>query len=713
MGPIRRLFAALAVIGAASLGPMASGLGGVAHAQAPDQHLKASLVSAVTAVTPGQDVQLALRQEIEPGWHTYWRNPGDAGTKTTIAWDLPKGFTTSDFVWPAPKRMLAISLMNYGYTGEVLLPVKVHVPSGLAPGSTVQLKAVASFLVCKDVCVPQDSPVSLDLPVGPSSPDPQWAGPIKTALDASPKPAGLTAVFAQDSGVIRLSVSGDLVKDIKAPVYFYPFDQSAIDHAAPQPAICGDSLGMTFKPSSALKDKTLTQLAGVLAVGDRTYEITARPGAVTPPSGTACPAPPPPEGEGLGSASSAPPPAGGLWPALIGAFLGGLILNLMPCVFPILSMKAASLSRHAHEAAKARTDGLLFLVGVLASFLALGGALLAARAAGAQLGWGFQLQSPPVVAGLCLIMLLVALNMSGLFEIGLSAQGVGADLTRKEGPLGALFTGVLAVVVAAPCTAPFMATALGFALTAPAILAMAVFLSLGLGFALPFVAAAFVPGLLARLPRPGPWMDIFKKAMAFPMYAAAAWLLWVLSQQTQAPDLARFLAAAVLVAFAGWMIGLGQQRGGKISGLVGLACLVLAFAGAVGLAYPPPAQAGVASSGALTSEPWSQARVDELASQGRPVFVDFTAAWCVTCQVNERAALASAKVAKAFQDTGTVYLRADWTNQDPAITAALSKQGRAGVPLYLVYGKAGGAPQVLHQLLSEGEVLKALKKAAT
>jgi thiol:disulfide interchange protein DsbD len=421
----------------------------------------------------------------------------------------------------------------------------------------------------------------------------------------------------------------------------------------------------------------------------------------------------------MSQASTAGAP-GGLVGALALAFLGGLILNLMPCVFPVLSMKAASLAGHAHHESKARVQGLAFLAGVLATFLALAGLLLAVRAGGAAVGWGFQLQSPLVIAALALLMLLVALNMSGVFEIGTSIQGVGAEASSRDGALGAFFTGALAVVVAAPCTAPFMAGALGYALTQPAVVALSVFAALGLGFAAPFVAVAFIPAVLHRLPRPGAWMETLKKGLAFPMYGAALWLTWVFAQQAGSIALGQVLGAGVLAAFGAWLHGLAQGRraAGKaflVSMIVGLLCVAGALALAVSAALaakPPTATAAAPSSGpGLVAEAWSPERVAALRAEGRPVLVDFTAAWCVTCQVNEKVALSGGKVAEAFKAQNAVFLKADWTNRDPVIAKALAEFGRVGVPLYVVYPRNGGEPVILPQLLTEGMVIEAIEKA--
>lgn len=684
-------------------------------------HIESELIAQETGVAPGGTVYVALRQKIQKDWHTYWRNPGDAGEPTKIAWTLPAGWSAGDMVWPTPIKAKLGPLLDYAYEGEVLIPVPISAPTNAQVGTTVSLTAKVSYLVCEQVCVPEDAELSLLLPVvaGAAGADPKWGGKIAEVLAKAPKPAGLKAAFKLDGQALKLAVTGAPLKGADmAGAYFFPYSAKAIEHAAEQAVERGpEGLTLTLKPGYDFVGggAAPTELSGVLALANGSaWEISAVAGEL-PAAAAGLGAPP--------AKSDAAPAAapGGLLGALALAFLGGLILNLMPCVFPVLSMKAASLAGHAHHESKARAQGLAFLAGVLATFLALAGLLLAVRAGGAAVGWGFQLQSPLVIAGLALLMLLVALNMSGVFEIGTSIQGVGAGASSRDGLLGAFFTGALAVVVAAPCTAPFMAGALGYALTQPAIVALGVFAALGLGFAAPFVAVAFIPAVLQRLPRPGAWMDTLKKGLAFPMYGAALWLTWVFAQQAGPIALGQVLGAGVLAAFGAWTYGLAQGRraAGKpslVQLLIGLACVVaaLALAASAALAAKPPtaASAGEASSGpGLTAEAWSPERVAALRAEGRPVLVDFTAAWCVTCQVNEKVALSGGKVAEAFNAQNAVYLKADWTNRDPLIAKALAEFGRVGVPLYVVYPKGGGAPVVLPQLLTEGMVIEAIEKA--
>ena len=688
-----------------------------APAQIPNApHARTALIVQTQGAAPGGTVWVAVTQSLDAGWHTYWRNPGDAGEAPVITWTLPSGWRAGQIVWPAPKRLPLGPIMNYGYEGQVVLPVPIEVPANAKSGQTAHLAANVDYLICAQVCVPETAKVSLDLPVVAGTPpmDSVGGAVISRALAAAPKLAGLTATFQKTSQGLTLAVAGPaLAGSAGADAYFYPFDGNLIDQAKPQGVERGPrglTLSLVAGPAFA-KSPAPSQAGGVLEVDGHAYEINASPGA------------PPPGASGLGhvyaGGAAKHPGATGLLLAVAFAFLGGLILNLMPCVFPILSMKAAALAGHAHDTARARAQALAFLGGVVVSFLGLAGALMAARAAGAAVGWGFQLQSPVIVAALTLIMLAAALNLSGLFEVGTSLQGVGSNLAAKDGLVGSVFTGVLAVVVAAPCTAPFMGPALGFALTQSWPAALAVFLSLGLGFAAPFTVVAFSPALIAALPRPGAWMDLFRKALAFPMYAAAAWLAWVLAQQSGPEGLARLLAAAVILALAAWLFGLFQQRralGKKSLGVLSFAIVALILSLGAAFATPyPSASVGpekAIATGDLASQPWSPQAVADLRAQGRPVLVNFTAAWCVTCQVNERVVFSDAAVVRAFRTTGVVYLVADWTNRNGAIAKALEAQGRVGVPLYLLYDAKGDPPKVLPQLLTPGMVIGDLEKAA-
>jgi thiol:disulfide interchange protein len=669
-------------------------------------HVTSELVAQTAGAAPGSTAWVAVVLTPDKGWHTYWRNPGDAGEATKIAWTLPAGWRAGDITWPTPQRLPLGPIMNYGFEGKTVLAVPVEVPASAAAGQTASLAAKVDYLVCAEVCVPGTANLKLDLPVVAGAPpvDPVHGPVIAAALAAAPKPAGLTAAFQHAAGKLTLAVAGaPLAGKADADAYFYPYDDTLIDQAKPQSVERGPqgltltlAAGQAFGPGGTVPAKA----AGVLVADGAAYEVTAAPG------------PAPAGASGLGAAGGQ---AGGLGLplAVAFAFLGGLILNLMPCVFPILAMKAAALAKSGGD----RPEALAFLGGVVATFAALGGALVAARAAGQAVGWGFQLQSPLVVALLALTMLAAALNLSGLFEVGTSVQGLGSGLAARGRLAGAALTGALAVIVAAPCTAPFMGPALGFALTQSPAMALAVFLALALGFAAPYVALACIPALARRLPRPGAWMDGLRKALAFPMYGAAAWLLWVFAQQTGPFGLARLLIAAVLLALCAWLFGVAQRRRAVegpalLPAAAALASLLLAAGSVAAGPFDGPvstAQAAAAPAGELASQPWSPEKLAQLRAAGTPVLVNFTAAWCVTCQANEQVAFRSGEVAAAMKRAGAVYLVADWTRRDPVIAKALADQGRIGVPLYLYYAKGAAQPQVLPQLLTPAIVASAVE----
>lgn len=688
------------------------------------ERIEAELVAMSAWAAPGSTAVIAVRQTIQPGWHTYWRNPGDSGGATTLTWTPPPGVRPGEIVWPLPRRQRLSGLMNYGYSGEVYLPVPVGIPASARAGTTLPLTVKALFLVCSaEMCVPDELTLTLDLPVreGAAPPDPRHGAAIARVLETAPRPAGIEARIVMENGALVLSAAGGpLAGREPGPSYFFPFEGGVIDHAAAQTGSWGlQGLTLRLAPGGTTRADGLTgPVAGVLATANGAFEITAAAGpalAGTSGSGALAAA-----ADG-GEADTAPAEGNGpatFAQALLFAVLGGLILNLMPCVFPILAMKAASLAASAHDPGEARRDGLAFLAGVLTTFLLLAGALLALRAAGEAVGWGFQLQSPPVTAGLALLMLAVALNLSSVFHVGAGLQGAGSGpLARLPGGLGAFFTGALAVIVAAPCTAPFMAFALGAALVMPWPMALLVFLGLGLGLALPYLAVSLTPGLLARLPRPGPWMERLKGLLAFPLYATALWLAWVFGRQAGADALGLLFAAGVLLAFGLWLAGQGQaERMAGRRGALHLAAAVVALLLAAGTLVmaattPVPAAPGGpgGEAGGPASAPWSPAAVEAALAEGRPVLVNFTADWCVTCKINERTSLTAPAVKAALARTKAVYLVGDWTRRDDAITAELRRHGRSGVPLYLLYSPGSAEPRILPQLLTEGVVVDALK----
>ena len=681
-------------------------------------HAEAELVAAADAVVPGQPLSVGLIIRHDPHWHTYWRIPGDSGLPTTIDWQLPAGFAAGPIEWPVPKRMPIGPLMNFGYEGELLLPVQVSVPSDVAVGQTVQLKARADWLICKEVCIPGGADLQLALPVKAAA-SPSRLAPLFASTRAQvPQPASLQAASATiDGGRIRL-----LFKP-PAPVRqleFFPLEEARIEPAAVQTQRAeadGTALYLTAAQPVAAE---FSRLKGVLVAngGPAAAERGGWAGEIDLPlaAGVVPPV--------AASASASPAAAGAaapvtFWFALAGAFLGGLILNLMPCVFPVLSLKLLSLMQHqraddqAHlPHASLRAHGGAFAAGVLLCFVLLAALLIALRAAGEQLGWGFQLQTPWVIAALTLLFFLIGLNLLGAFEFSFGGALASSDAARRlrgDRLSGSFATGVLAVVVAAPCTAPFMGAALGYAVTQPAPVALAVFAMLGIGMAAPYVALTWMPALLKRLPRPGVWMLRFKQVMAFPMFATCVWLLWVLAQQVGIDAVALVLGGLVLAALAAWALGLAQA-GAKRWRWVALAVAPVALYGVFGMTMPgsaPPPGESARGASAAGWQPWSRAAQEAKVASGAPVFIDFTAAWCVTCQANKRLVLASDAVRAAFEQRGVTLLRADWTNRDDEITRELARFNRNGVPLYVLYGR-DGATQVLPELLSERIVLDAL-----
>jgi thiol:disulfide interchange protein DsbD len=698
-----------------------------AHAQpVRGDNIESELVAETTGVVAGQPLTVALRLKHDPHWHTYWQVPGDSGLPTTINWKLPDGWTAGPIQWPVPQRLAAGPLMNFGYEGEVLLLTQITPPASAKPGDTVTLQARADWLICKDVCIPGGADLTLPLNVLAQASPGRLASQFAAARALIPGKAQLEKVTATiDGNRIKLAFAGSKGEVKKAE--FFPLQEARIEPAAPQ-ALQADGAGHALVLRAAQPVAAdFKQLAGVLVVNGGpanaaqggwagTIEAPLVAGAVPAVGGASSAATTIVNDSASGSTV-------GFWGAVVGAIIGGLILNLMPCVFPVLSLKLLSLMQHQQQedaahmkhAASLRAHGGAFAVGVILSFVLLAGLLIALRAGGAQLGWGFQLQTPWVVAGLATLFFLIGLNLLGTFEFNVGAGVASSDLAQKlqsDSLSGSFWTGVLAVVVAAPCTAPFMGAALGYAATQPAAIALTVFAMLGVGMAAPYVLLTLFPKLLARLPRPGVWMERFKQTMAFPMFATVVWLVWVLAQQTGANGVAWALGAFVLVGMAAWAFGL-TQRGSKGFRWVAAAAAILgvyALFNGTGPAAVEQAQAAQnAKSTAVGWQPWSADEVNKQLAAGKPVFVDFTAAWCVTCQVNKQTVLHTASVGKAFDASGVVKMRADWTNRDEAITKELARFNRNGVPLYVLFDPKGTA-HVLPELLTERTVLDALAR---
>ena len=635
-----------------------------------------TLVSESDSVVAGRPVRLGLRFKLAPGWHTYWSNPGDAGAPPTL--DVA-GAAAGPIVFPAPERLREGPFTSFAYTGEVLLPISIIAPVG--PNWAID--AHATWLVCANVCVPEEAQFRLNLPAGTGAPGPQAA--LFAAADAHTPRASPFAAHVTPQGVLWLAAPGLSLQDAS----FFPAIPGVIDQGAPQQMrVRPDRLDLTLKPLKG----SVGRIAGVLVLTDTGGQIErlsvdatslALPGQTSPiRAGT------------------------GLLGALLLAFAGGLILNLMPCVLPVLAMKALALARLSGAArGHVRREAAFYTLGVLTAFCTIGAITLAARALGGDAGWGVQFQSPAFTAAMALLLFAIGLNFSGVFTVGAGLAGAGQGLASRS----SFFIGLLAVVVATPCTAPFMGAALAATLALPPAAGMLIFVALGLGLAAPYTMLAISPRLAGLLPRPGAWMDILKNLLAFPMYGAALWMLWVVSQQTDAAGLADVFAAALLTGFAAWAYGTGQMRDrarllnvSAAGALAGLAVLL------AGLAFgPPPAAArtGAATNG---SEPFSAARLASLVASHRPVFVDMSAAWCVTCLVNERVALGATDVRQAFARNNVAYLRGDWTRRDAGITAYLAAHDRSGVPLYVFY-PAHGDPSVLPQILTPGLVLSYLR----
>lgn len=674
-------------------------------------HTTVELVAESQTIAAGRPVTLALRLTPAAGWHTYWKNPGDSGLETSLDWTLPAGFSASDIAYPTPVRVPFGDLVNYGYKADATLLVTLTPPATLAPGAAIPLRTKASWLVCDDQqCVPEDAELTLTLTAGDGATDPAQATLFAAARAAMPLPVDWPARFTVSGDQFRLTVPlGVAAKGIEQ-VYFFPLDDGAITYAESQDVVVdGDRLWLTTK---AGYKTTLDRVSGVLTIKlagapkANAYLLTATrddKAASAVPAGA----------RPLSANTQGGPPSDGsdvplLLTALGGALLGGLLLNLMPCVFPILSLKALGLARAGESDAHARVEAVAYTAGVLATMAALGGLLLALRAGGDAVGWAFHLQDPRLVALLALLMTAIGLNLAGLFEINLAIAGSGQRLVSQGGTQGAFWTGALAVLVATPCTAPFMAASLGATLTLPASLSMLVYLGLGLGMALPFLAIGFVPALRRRLPRPGAWMDGFRRLLAFPMLATALWLFWVMGQQVGVDGMALALALALLTALLLWSVGRAQTAHRPTRWRWITTLVVVGLAGSATLTRvggdpaTPGAGLATASDNPLGATAYSDARLEALLAAGTPTFVYFTADWCVTCKVNEKVALFRDDVAATFREAGVVTLEGDWTRRDAEIAATLKRYGRDGVPLYLYFApdRRRDAPVILPQVLT-------------
>ena len=692
---------------------------GVPAGQAPD-------------AAAGQPVWVGLQITHAPEWHTYWKNAGDSGMPTELQWTLPPGVMAGDIAWPLPKKIPIGHLANYGYEGTVLLPVPLIITPQYKPGvlaDALDVKLKATWLVCRKECIPQDGEFALKIPLRSSTA--LNGAAFDAALKSQPADvAGAHQVALKDDGKrLAVRVAG-LPADVRGqPLELFPESPGVVVTAA-TPAKPGEPVGARSwsqhwdgdvwtadVPVSPERADSPEKMTLVLVAGERgwraeapvagAWPALALPAGVSPALEAALKA-------NANAGANAPPPAAPtavpattfVW-ALLGALIGGLVLNLMPCVFPVLAIKVLGFTQHADDRRAHRTSGLAYTAGVVLSFLALGALMLALRAAGQQLGWGFQLQSPAVVAALTVLFTVIGLNLAGVFEFGSFLPSRLATLEARNPVANSFLTGMLAVAVASPCTAPFMGASLGLAVGLPALQALLIFAAIGLGMALPYLAASWWPAVARLLPKPGAWMDTFKKFMAFPMFGTAVWLLWVLGQQTGIDGAGALLALLVVLALVLWALGLtGRTR-------IVLASFSIAAGALLASAFGPnvikmaEAATPVAETPGARWQPWSAERVQTALGAGQPVFVDFTAAWCVTCQYNKKTTLASAEVLSAMDAAKVQTFRADWTRRDAAITAELQKLGRNGVPVYVLQAP-GQAPVVFSEILSVTEVKDAL-----
>lgn len=661
-------------------------------ADAPHVHLQ--MVVPVASFHPGEPADGGLYFKIDPGWHIYWKNAGDAGEPPHIKWTLPEGVAAGPLQFPAPKRMPLGPLMDFGYEDEVLFPFVFNVAQTVKSGPVV-LHANVDWLVCQATCIPGKAELELTRAITTIPAEAVYVSSDRDLFKRlsgklpKPLPAGVNAVFQPDKDGFRLAVETGQRESTAA---FFPSDEDILSNPAPQkltPTAKGFILELKKDANLAANP---ARLNGVLELsGGRAYELAALPGTV---------------------------PAGGStldWTQLARitglAFLGGLLLNLMPCVFPVLFLKGLALVRSGQQERRTlRAHGLVYAAGIVVSFWVLVAVLLGLRLAGSSVGWGFQFQSPVFLLLMAGFLFFLGLSLAGQFEIGLTLTGAGGTLAAKHGYTGSFFTGVLAVVVATPCTAPFMGAAIGYALSQSPAVTFAVFTALALGLAAPYVLLTMQPAWARWLPKPGAWMEVLRQAVAVPIFATVIWLAWVLAQAYGAGLLATLLASFLLLAIAGWFLGRwpGKRWASAVAALVLLAV--------VGVSVFAPAKLAVASEAQAPPElvglwqPWSESAVSRALSAGQPVFVDFTASWCLSCQVNERVALGQPSVVQAFQERNVVLMKADWTRHDEAITQALAALGRSGVPAYALYLPGQSEPQLLPEVLTPGIVTDSLSK---
>lgn len=658
------------------------------------QHLTVELVTESSTISPNQDFLAGLHFILDKGWHIYWINAGDAGQPPRMDWQLPGGITAGALQFPAPQRLPLGPLMDFGYQNEVLLPIPMRSDGSVKPGATETLRGHLHFLVCSNVCIPGQARLEHKIAVAakPGSPDPAIEPLFLAAERRLPRslPAGASVAVAQSKNAFEITLrTGHRIYAAE----FYPFDPNLIANAAPQTVKpLSDGVRIAVQKAADLQHSP-PQIHGLIEFSDgAAYQFTS----------------PIPAARAAARVST-----GGLLRILGLAFVGGLILNLMPCVFPVLFIKGLSLVQSSgEERGRLRVHGTMYTLGILVSFWAIVALLLLLRAGGSHLGWGFQFQSPYFVAFMALLLFFLGLSLAGQFEIGLSATSVGGELAQRGGLSGSFFTGVLATAVATPCTAPFMGAAIGFALSQSAGITFAVFTALALGLAVPYVLLTLQPAWTRILPKPGSWMEVLKQAVSIPIFATVIWMVWVFAQVVGSGGVAALLAGMLVTAIAGWVLGRWPARWGSTIAAALLLLLAIALPAIAARDLPRPTSSKVNANGDLSTwRPFSPQQLAADRTQGKAVFVDFSAAWCLSCQVNERVVLDRADVEAAFRKSGVVTMRADWTNHDDTITETLASLGRSGVPTYALYsGGPQTPPKLLPEVLTPGIVFDALKQ---
>jgi len=663
-------------------------------------HIEVELITDHLVLTPGQEFNLGLRLSAEDGWHTYWKNPGDAGLATDISFVLPSAFEVGGIQWPYPHRFKLGDLVNYGYEGEVVLPIPAKVITDQYGAFTIL--ADASWLVCKDICIPGNASLSISLKIGEGAIQSGWFGVIAGEFDKVPSQSTSQKFVSQiDSGGRWALMLGNHSGISRAE--FFPEEADLINAGVPQ--------ALTVSPDGAVLSGILSDFyegkklfSGTLVVDGndlalaKAYDISLQPVVV----------------DHLAFPDSLPANNSvelGLLAVVLMGFLGGIILNAMPCVFPILALKVTSMmSSHSEVTGRRQLDSLLFAVGVFVAFWVLGAALIILQTLGHQVGWGFQLQSPTFVFILAILFFVISLNMAGLFEIGMRLQSIGSGYRKSNTAVSSFLSGVLAVVVATPCTAPFMGAAMGFSLTQSTWVSALVFTSLAAGMAFPYVLITSTPQIARLFPKPGAWMLSFKHVLSVPLFLTVLWLVWVFGKQTNVDAVLGLLISLASLGFALWFFGKIQlslhknSRGWQF--LIVVFVLVCLSSAVFTYGTTQKDSTAVEDEEFSLWNKWSVEGEREALRSGKPVFIDFTAAWCITCQVNERVVLGRDIVEQTFLQHEVVLLKADWTSRDPVIAKELQRYGRTGIPLYVFYPAGVTTPVILTEILSVKEVME-------